>query len=394
MNNILLIEEDKDLAKRLISEFRAENYDVYFCDSRESAESYITNGSHFDAVVLDWFFENPEDSVVSRLILRKLKGKHFKPVFIYTDNQQNFEQTNPDEIGYPQNLLSCHSKGTGCEELLTKIKVLLGSNISLQLANTYRETIQNTLESILFELNEVPNIDLSKIFHRVYGDGENVDWSNDIILNLLHRSMISNNEFIERITTLLKNNTPAKSKSNSPESKRIANKILYFEHKSELIRNGDIISVSKGKDVILLGVIVTPDCDLEHNNTRYLEMIEIVQIDDARLNVNAEALRDIRAFKNGSLYFFPSINNNNTFRSYVAVLKSKVIIRELNIDISVKYPSASQRLTYKSRFLLNSEEVSISLLCSLSNPYKSEFLHKLHSSNSRVGIPDIKDLFN
>jgi len=44
-------------------------------------------------------------------------------------------------------------------------------------------------------------------------------------------------------------------------------------------------------------------------------------------------------------------------------------------------------------YIYNAVNVKINLVCSKTNPYKSEFLQKLHANNSRVGIPDIKDLF-
>ena len=65
MNSILLIEEEEDLALRLKTEFEANNINVYICRDRKSAEIYINDSQQFDAVILDWFFQNPEDSTVS-----------------------------------------------------------------------------------------------------------------------------------------------------------------------------------------------------------------------------------------------------------------------------------------------------------------------------------------
>lgn len=269
MNNILLIEEDEALAEKLKIEFESNSINVFLCKDRTSAEIYINDSHQFDAVVLDWFFENPEDSTVSRLILKKLNKRHFRPVFIYTNNKSDFEQTDPNEIDYPQNLLSCHSKDTGFEELMKTIDDLLKNNITLQIADTYRKSIHRTLEEVLFELNIMHNVDIGKLLNKIYGNGENIDWSNDVILNLLHRAMITDPQFIENISDLLKRNHPTKSTANSVESKRIANRLIYFHPKSNYVKNGDIISITNTTGrVVFFGIIVTPDCDLELLKTK------------------------------------------------------------------------------------------------------------------------------
>lgn len=395
MNNILLIEEDEALAERLKSEFEANNINVFFCQDRESAELYINDNHQFDAVILDWFFENPEDSTISKLILKKLNRTHFRPVFIYTNNKPNYEQTPPEEIEFPQNLISCHSKDTGFKELMERIDELLKANISLQLADTYRKSIFKTFENILFELNGMQNVDLAKLLNRIYGNGENIDWSNDVILNLLHRAMINDNQFIEKISGLLKRNNPTKSTANSEESKRIANRLIYFHSKSTYVKNGDVISLTNATDrVVLYGIVVTPDCDLELLKTKYLEIVELEYLSSGRLGLKADQIDAIRRYQLDSYFFFPSILIEGNLTDFVAVLKSKRIIEELSDTCSLKYPSSRNRFQYNTTHLYNNVEVKLKLICSISNPYKAEFLQKLHSNDSRVGIPDIKDLFN
>ena len=395
MNNILLIEEDEALAEKLISEFEANNINVFFCKDRESTELYINDSHQFDAVILDWFFENPEDSIVSKLILKKLNKTHFRPVFIYTNNKTNYDQTPPEEIEFPQNLISCHSKDTGFKELMVRIDELLKVNITLQLADTYRKSIFRTFENILFELNGMPNVDLAKILNRIYGNGENIDWSSDVILNLLHRALINDDHFVENISGLLKRNNPLKSTPNSEESKKIANRLLYYQSKSNFIKNGDILSISnRSNRIISFGIVVTPDCDLELLKTKYLEIVELEYLSSGRLGLKADQIDTIRRYQFDSYFFFPSILIEGNLTDFVAVLKSKRIIEELSDTCSPKYPSSKNRFQYNTTHLHNNIEVKLNLICSISNPYKAEFLQKLHTNDSRVGIPDIKDLFN
>lgn len=394
MNNILLIEEDEPLAEKLKSEFEANNINVFFCKDRESAELYINDGHQFDAVILDWFFENPEDSIISKLILKKLNKTHFRPVFIYTNNKPNFEQTPPEEIDFPQNLISCHSKDTGFKELMGRIDELLKGNITLQLADTYRKSIFRTFENILFELNGMQNVDLAKLLNRIYGNGDNIDWSSDVILNLLHRALINDDHFVKNISGLLKRNNPTKSTPNSEESKKIANRLLYYQSKSNFIKNGDIVSISNRTNrIISYGIVVTPDCDLEMLKTKFLEIIELEYLTSVKLGFNPDQISAIKRFQNDSFFFVPSILINQTLTDFVAVLKSKLIVQEISETSNPKYPSSQKRFHYDSTHLYRNVKVNLKLICSISNPYKAEFLQKLHTNNSRVGIPDIKDLF-
>lgn len=395
MNHILLIEEDEALAEKLKEEFESNNINVFLCKDRASAEVYISDSHQFDAVILDWFFENPEESTVSKLILKKLNKRHFRPVFIYTNNKPDFEQTDPGEIDFPQNLLSCHSKDTGFKELMGTIDDLLENNITLQIADTYRKSIHRTFEEVLFELNIMQNVDIAKLLNKIYGNGENIDWSNDVILNLLHRALITDPQFIKNISDLLKRNHPAKITANSVESKRIANRLIYFHSKSNYVKNGDIISITNATGIIVLyGIIVTPDCDLENLKTKYLEIVELEYLSSGRLGLKADLIEKIRRFQSESHFFFPSVLVDGDLKDFVAVLKSKRIIEELSQTCSEKYPSSTNRFQYNTKHLYNNVEVNIKLICSISNPYKAEFFQKLHANDSRVGIPDIKDLFN
>ena len=98
MKSILFIEDDPEISGKLLKEFQDNNIKVIHCPDRKSAEEAIQVDVTFDAVILDWFFQNPEDSILSKLILKKLKGIHFRPVFIYTNNKSNFDETPKEDF--------------------------------------------------------------------------------------------------------------------------------------------------------------------------------------------------------------------------------------------------------------------------------------------------------
>ncbi len=374
--------------------FRENHIEVIKSIDRTEALTAINNDIPFDAVILDWYFVLEGDSAISKEILRTLNNKQFRPVFIYTGHLVDYENTNPAEIEFPKNLISTYAKALSVDDLRNRIQQLLEENYSLQLASVYRTNIKEQVEKVFFELNELQNVDLAKILNKIYGDGSNVDWSNDFILNLVHRSLISNSVFIGGITEILQAANNVNAGANSDDRKKIANKILYFRSQSDFVRNGDIAVIEKANDnsILAYGIIITPDCDLEQSGSQFIDLIELVKFGDGKLALNASNREKIRNYNHESFYLFQSLFVEDSLQDFVAVLKSRIVLREVAEQYHVNYPKASKRLLYSQEFIHNGVRVRLNLLCSKVNPYKAEFLQKLYSSNSRVGIPDIKDL--
>jgi CheY-like chemotaxis protein len=394
MKRVLIIDDDETILQNLEESFMANHIDVIKCNDRAEALEAIGNDIPFDAVILDWYFVLADDSSFSKEILRSLNNKHFRPVFIYTGHLQDYENTNKDEIEFPENLITAYDKAITVDELRNRVQQLLVGNYSLQLASVYRENFKQQLEKVLFELNELQNVDLAKVLNKIYGDGSNVDWSNDFVLNLIHRSLISDKTFIEGISGVLQAASNVNVGASAEDRKKIANKILYFHSQSDFIRNGDITVIKKvGNDsIVAFGIVITPDCDLEQSGSRFIDLIELAKFNDAKLNFNADTQREIKKYKHDSFYLFQSLLVEGSLQDFVAILKSRLLLKEVAEVYHSNYPKASKRLLYSQEFIHNGERVRMNLLCTKVNPYKAEFLQKLHTSNSRVGIPDIKDL--
>jgi CheY-like chemotaxis protein len=391
MKRILIIEDNEQTQNELKTEFENSGFETICCSDFDSAQKAVENDIPFDAIILDWFFVLPESNGFSLQILQKLKQKCFVPVFVYTGNLSDFKNKSEDELGYPKNIIIGTDKTITPGELQNQINSLLSENITLKIAKEYRGKIHQHLEKIFFELNESENSTLGKVLKVIYGDGNNVDWNNDVILTMLHRSLITDDSFTNSVSELLKN--VADNNTNIEFNRKLVNKIVYHNGRSDYIRNGDIIRIKgNNNDVLGYGIIVTPDCDLENNKTQLIEIIEIIDIGDSKLGLNNEHKKDIKAYKHNSFFFFPAININGTLKDFVAILKSKFIIQEKDIAANTKYPASSKRHLYSQSFIFNGQEVKLEFLCSKVNPFKAEFLQKLNTHNSRVGIPDIKNL--
>lgn len=396
MKRVLIIDDDETILDNLEESFTANKISVIKCNDRAQALAAINDDVPFDAVILDWYFVLDSDSSICKQILRELNKKHFKPVFIYTGNIEDYRNTPKEQLEFPANLLVDYFKTeTDVNVLREQIQNLLGTNFSLQISSVYRNNISANFEKVLFELNELQNVDLARVLNKLYGDGSNVDWSNDIVLNLLHRSLISDSTFINGITGILQQASNINRGASAEDRRKIANKILYFHSQSDFIRNGDIVLLRKADNTLIsYGIVVTPDCDLEQQKTQFIEVVELANIDDAKLALTARQKDNVRQYNHDSFFFFPAVNIDGTLTDFVAILKSKNIIREKADIYNTKYPAASKRLLYSQTFIFNGQDITFQLLCTKTNPYKAEFLQKLHTNNSRVGTPDIKDLTN
>lgn len=394
MQRALIIEDNHEMLTTIEKSFLENQVDVISCESIGMVKQAIDDNIPFDFVVLDWYFGMEGDSTFSKSLLSKLNKRYFRPIFVYAGTIADYTETPDDEIDFPRNLIYGRSKVISPNELRTEINRIISENYSLQLSMIYRNSINYSLEKVFFEMNELKNVDIARILKVILGDEENIDWSSDLILNLLHRILISEPEFITNLRHILTEAGNINVGVSLDDRKKIGNKILYFTSNSNVIHNGDIVKIEKEDNVVIAyGIIVTPDCDLEQKKSIFIELIELRKIDDPLMNLSNGQKDNIKTFSHESLYFFPSIKEGGQLFDFVAILKSKLILREKFDNYNQKYPAATKRLLYSHEFLYGSESVKMILICSKVNPYKSEFLQQLHSNNSRVGIPDIKNLF-
>jgi CheY-like chemotaxis protein len=398
MKRILFIDDNEELIGEIVQNFD-NSVEFIKCINTAEALEKIEDNIPFDFVILDWFLEHPEDSVMSKLVLAKMKAKHFRPVFIYSEHITDFEDAcAKGEVNFPTHLIKGLSKQefNDAETLRNELQKILDASLTTQISGIYRETIAKSLESVFFDLAELPEGEIASVIKVLVGESGNIDWSNDFILNLIHRKLLGNTAFVEKLETMI-NAAKDIDTEKTPELRRkLINRALYFSYNATTIKCGDIVSINISDESPKTAIIITPDCDLEWGKTRFLELIELRQMNDESLKIdfnNQKRIEDIISQREESYYFFPAVPLGDSETDMVAVFKSKIILEELPEKAHTKiYPKASCKLGYSAKFLYRGKEVSLSFICSKSNPYKSDFLHSLHSHNSRVGTPDIKKL--
>jgi hypothetical protein len=400
LKRILLIDDECSLFKEeLTKDFEKNEIYIEFCETREQAEALINSGTDFDLIILDWILDG-ETNILSRLFLNHLKKNSFIPVFIWSNHLEDFKSSiEMGHITYPEKMITGVTKDDVTPKVIReKVSGWFQGLLAAQLGGIYRTKLRKGLEKIFFELVELPNYDIASILKAIVGSDDNIDWSNDFILGLLHRELIKDTEFSRNLEQVINNAARVVTKKKPEEHKKVLNKIMYYETNSDTIQCGDIIRISDNENLTLCGIIVSPKCDLAQKNTRFLEIIVLKEFQDDTLAMNSDIRRSIKRQNEPSFYLFPALKIENKFQDMVAVLKSKIILEHApgeSIENQIRYPKALKRLEYSDTFLYrgnHDKKQHLELLCSLDEPYKSDFLQRVQSHNSRVGIPDIRDL--
>ncbi len=396
IKRILFVDDDCESYKEDFENYySSKGIEIIYCKTKDEGIRKLEDKYHFDLILLDWFLEDPESSVLSISFLSELRKRRFLPVFIWTHHLDNYEQELLKEtIPYPKDLIRGISKEEfESPQLQEKVTDLYETCKIAHLSKFYRETIHKKLEEVFFELSEISGTNLIKIIKAIVGEAKNIDWSNDFILNLIHRLLISDKDFIKNIDFLLSESPSISITTEEEIRKEVINKIFYYKSNPNRLRCGDIIQIRNQDSCSKVAIIITPDCDLANAKTKFVELIELREINDSEIALSKSNKILIEKFNHPSFYYFPFVQCPDEYKDLVAILKSKIILME-NVDNIKPYPSSSKLLEYSDNFYIDKTEYKIELICSLSEPYKSDFLNHLHSHNFRVGIPDIKKLWS
>lgn len=390
MKRILFVDDHcEDYREDFNAIFPTSEFEITFCPTKDDGIIEIESGKEYDLILLDWYLETTDSSVLSQDVLTKLRSLYYVPVLIWTGHLSNFQETH---VNYPSTLVEGISKDEFRPETLTsKINRWLSVSNAAKISNIYRKAIRIGLEEVFFDITELQENDILTVLKHVAGSEKNIDWSNDFVLNLIHRKLMQNVNFLERVTALMNSDSQQSETQSSDEKNKILNKILYFNSGSDSVRCGDIVEISIDQSK-LYGIIYNPDCDLFTPKTRYVELIKLREYPDENLAINSSEKGEIKKNNHDSYYLFPAIKTNDEFRNLIAIFKSKIIL-ETKLEVQGKYPLANKRIEFTDDFIVNGKDASMRLICSFVNPYKGDFLQRLHAHNSRIGTPNVKSLY-
>ena len=400
IQRILVVDDDVEalITDGVKSGFRENGIDLVCHGSKDSAVAFLKSGVRVDGIILDWHLEVDSD-MLSKLFLIELKKLRFIPVLVWSGHLDVFTgELDEGKVDFPKSLIAGVDKSKiDPEHIREKITEKIEGSISNKVASVYRKMIHKSLEATFYELASIGDIDLQSYLIHLLGSQTDVDWSNDFILNRIHRSFLRDDYFQNEVSNMLKGD-PSFQLENSHEKKEFANQVLYFKSNGNGLRSGDIVKI-EFVDELQFGIVVTPDCDLFQKKTRILEIVELKRMPESDLAINSSDKGSIKKYNHEAYYPFPHVKftekpGSGGFCDFLAVFKSKLILRQevLKEGSDVKFPKAFKRLEYSDSFDFSGESIKIEYICSIDNPYKSDFLHALHAHNGRVGTPNIRAL--
>jgi CheY-like chemotaxis protein len=385
MKRVLIIDDEvENQSEAILNGFAGSQTEVILCATKDEGLKWIKSKALFDCIVLDWFLEEHDSSILSKQILAELNGKYYAPVMIYSHHADDFRQElESGNISYPKNLIREFQKDN-FSEINSKIDEWLNSEYTARLSNIYLNEVYDKIHKTFWSLNEIKGGNIAAIYKSIIFENGNIDWSNDFIINILLQSVTTDKFFRDSVKPLIDQVQAVQLQTTPDDKRKVINKILYYKASPEFLSNGDIVKINSGEQSCY-GFIATPDCDLSQGNTRYIEFIKLVKFQSVQLgNTN----NNISEGKSSNHFFLPAIQEGKELIDLVAVFKANHFITAKN-NSSDKYPGVANRVKYADTFIYNNTDCALTYICSLVNPYKSELLQKRISHNSRVGIPSV-----
>jgi CheY-like chemotaxis protein len=392
LKRILIIDDDCEKYKSTVEkEFEGSGIEIQFCSTKDDGLAIIRSKPLFNCIVLDWYLEE-ENSTLSRLILSELKNSYFAPVLVFSNHAQIFrEEQENGTFSYPSNLIREVDKDN-FSDIKAKTEAWINENYTAKLANIYLAKVYESIHKTFLDLIEIPDGNIASVYKNVISENGNIDWANDFIINLISQRLISDGEFIENISALVDSIDVVST--DEAHRKKVINKLLYLKANTKYLTNGDIVKIVSKRDpeIVGYGIVTNPDCDLSQKNTRYIELVKLVVLNSVTL---ANSLKSIKENSNNSHFYLPNVQVGvddakvGIFQDLVGVFKSKFIVHCSQYNQNDKYPMLNQRAMYSSGFYYHGEKSTVEYICSLVNPYKSEFFQKKNTHDSRVGIPNI-----
>ncbi len=388
MKRVLIIDDDCFKEEESIRQgFDGTGIELFLCDNKDEGLKHIRSKALFDCIVLDWYLEE-EDSTLSQLVLKELEGNYYSPVLIYSAHSENFRAVKDSgAITFPDNLIHEVAKGN-FSDIRTQVENWLNANTTAKLSSIYLKEVYEKIHKTFWSLNKIPDGNIASAYKNIVSDNGNIDWANDFVVNLLLQGIISDAQFRSEISGLISQLQAGNPATTAEQRKAIVSKVLYYQSNPEFPSSGDIVKATVGNQSCF-GFITTPDCDLSNPKTKYLEFIEL--IDHTTINIGDKGFisKSIEPNKSESHFYLPSIPDKaGNLIDLIAVFKAKHILQAKNNNGAL-YPKAKTKVKYADTFVFQNTDCTLEYICSLVNPYKSEFMQKKNSHDSRVGIPGV-----
>lgn len=378
LNRVLLIEDNSKVKQDVIAEFQAAGVDIIAVNDYPDFLTHLHELSSVQMVILDWLLdgENESDALLCLVELRKSR---FVPVIIWTEEIKRFRDAEAEvKSRFPEACFRGYGKSEVSHERLLAELSKWHQQVPARLAEQFRQSVATAVEQTLFLLAEQSIDDLAMGLKTLIKLGEtnavDMEHATDVMLRLLGRQLYADQAFVGELKRIVAGLNTDQSQA-SPRARQRSSQMealhMLYQPVDDVVRNGDIVTVSWTK-ANALAVVLTPACDLANpGKTSYLRL--------AMLNAQPERKGAKAPEDRWSLKF------RDEFRE-VCFHEILVLHNSTTANLA-KGETSVMRYSHTFRTLTETD-VSIRRECRLDEPYRADLLHNFVSHAGRVGLPD------
>lgn len=384
LQKILFIDDRVAEFRDIIADFKGSGIEVVELDGLQQLEEYLQKGEPFDAVILDWYFD--DESTIARLCLKKIKEVRFVPVLVWTEEPELFDNDLPLLSFFPRSCIERVSKGDVNKDVMVGyVSEWFQKSTVTSLSTQWRSSCAQATEQSLYQLAQLDEKDVIqalRIFIQTEESNANLDLDQaiEVLARLLQRELMNDTQLAAYLTDKLRaaQTQEGKASSKAPPSK-VLRLHMYYGPKDDFVRTGDIIRMHRG-DKELVAVVATPACDLARPRTEYLRLILTGECWQGSGSLPADRCMLQFLVEEGKEYQ----NREARFQEVISI-KNQDLARITN----VKERASVMRYSHKYESM-GGQEVTISRITRLDDPYRADLLQRFAAHASRVGVPEFK----
>jgi hypothetical protein len=380
---VLFIDDRVNEFQEIISDFREAGIEVVELDGIQQLEAFLETGQRFDAVILDWYFD--DESVIAQLCLRKIKEVRFVPVLVWTEEPEKFDEDLP-QITFPHSCIQRVSKDDVNRDVMVKyvsnwFRLSTVTNLSTQ----WRKSCTVAIEQSLYGLAQLDDKDVIQALRIFIQAGEpigslDLDQAIEVLARLLQRELLRNSELskylAEKLSVAVQENLERGSK---PQQSKILRLHMYYSPNDDFVRNGDVVRFQQGEKG-KVALVATPSCDLARPRTEY---VRLIVIDEPLPGGTSQRLDRC------DLPFL--IEDGDVYQNREALFQQVMSFRNLELAKHANWKERPSVMRYSHNYeSMGGQVVKIVRITRIDDPYRSDLLQRFAAHASRVGVPEFK----
>ncbi len=381
LKRILFIDDQLQRFQGIISDFRGAGIDVVELDGAIQLEEFLEKGEPFDAVILDWSFDDASD--MAQLCLTKIKEVRFVPVLVWTEEPESFDNDLPD-ITFPHSCLQRVSKNDVTRDVMIGfVGDWFHRSTAINLSAPWRSSCARAVEQSLYKLAQLDEKDVTKalrVFIQAGGPSVDLDLDQaiEVLTRLLQRELLSDSQLSAYLKEKL-SSTEEQQDADSKTPSKVLRLHMYYSPKDDFVRTGDIVTLQQA-DKKILALVATPACDLARPRTEYLRLIVV-----------SDPWRGSGSLPGDRCGLPFLVDQGNDYQNREARFQEMISLKNVELARTSNPKDRTCVMRYSHEYeSMGGQRAAISREIRVDDPYRSDLLQKFAAHASRVGVPEFK----